>query len=328
MRPLCLTIVPFCWWSGSSNRTKYLCDSPGNDSFTCTPTKGTFTADGFTLEVENFPTVHAYGGEGFDVARMYDSPGDETYIAAGLTSRMIGDDFFIRAKNFDKTHGYAFYGGHDVALMSGTSGDDTYLGIEEWSKYYGPGYFNRTKVFEEVIATRTGGGKDVAHLHDSPGDDIYTAKPGEAIMTMASGVTLTALRFTHNHGYASQEGYDKAYLTGSELDDMYMATTAYNRLCDIDWTYVLRVKYFEEVHAQPGEGGYNIAYLYDSKWADLLQAEDNWARVRSNNAYIDFIYEATGFDWVEARHYRGTDYKQVAADLAFELAYRGGWLEP
>jgi len=126
------------------------------------------------------------------------------------------------------------------------------------------------------------------------------------------------------NAYAFAGGRDVADMFGSAGDDVFYSDPIQAALYST-WFYN-RVKYFEEVNAHGGGGENDRADLFDSALVDLLEADDDWARLSHDDAMLYFVYSVKDFDSVKVwseNDSRNT--KNVATDLLFDLYLEGTW---
>ena len=304
--------------------TATLYDSPGDDTFLAWPKLGKLFGDGFLVRVKFFAQIVAQrtaGGK--DVATFYDSDGDDTFTTSPEQTELVGDGFRNAAVQFDEVYGYADEGGYDVAHMYDSPGDDTFYVTPGDGKLYGPGYYSRAIGFDAVHGYGTSLGRDVAHLYDSPGDDEFVGKPDYSKLS-GPGYLSRVKFFEAVHGYGTAGGRDVATLYGSAGDDTFIGWPTCSKMLAGD--HINRVKLFEEVYARGAQGGNDTAELHDSSGDDLLEAADNWARLSSNNAEVDFLYELIALQHVTAASTTGNDTKSIATPLEVDLMLTGPWV--
>jgi len=95
-----------------------------DDEFAAAPHRGmTVVVNGVEYQWDTVTSVQAFGGAGFDTARLYGSPGDERFTASDQTAALEGGGFRIDVDQFEAVHGYA-NSGNDTAEMTGSPGDD------------------------------------------------------------------------------------------------------------------------------------------------------------------------------------------------------------
>jgi hypothetical protein len=222
---------------------------------------------------------------GDDVAYFYDGTGNDDFTSTPITATIDYDalpgspDIEATATGFDEVYAYAMSGGTDAADLTGSASIDRYHAFSDRS-YMRPdddSYLTYTKGFQSTTAHSIGSG-DFAFLYDTDGNDVLNADSTSAAFTLnpTSGgqVVNTATAFDQVYSNASNGGLDKAYLTGTSGDDIFVG--------DADWGYLLRsvgpddffnsVRYFDEVYADPGDDvdgnddllDLNVTYLLDT----------------------------------------------------------------
>ncbi|KKK80691.1 hypothetical protein LCGC14_2820970 [marine sediment metagenome] len=87
-----------------------------------------------------------------------------------------------------------------------------------------------------------------------------------------------------------------------------------------------RAKFFEQVFADAGNGGNDVAELHDSALNDLLDAQGDVARLTNEDLGAIF-QQATKFDTVTAFGTTGTNRRDVRLPLSFVLQFNGTWID-
>ncbi|MBN1589760.1 MAG: hypothetical protein JW888_09615, partial [Pirellulales bacterium] len=305
----------------------YLYDSPGDDTFTSTPTLAKLNGSDYNMELASFRYVDVYSQNGgIDHANMFDSPGDDVYTATGPKpntpnyAELRGDTFKVTAHTFRYTAASAAAGGYDLARLYDSPGEDTFEAAPTYGKLYGAGFYNRADYFDKVEAHGDAGGEDVVRLYDSAGDDELKAGGANDMTLIGSGFNISASNFQHVVAFADQ-GHDVATFYGTNGDDTFIGTPVYGKLTSGDRTF--RAYGFDEVNAW-GKGGNDKAYLKDSALADLFEARgsisngdgDNaWARL--SNEELDFLLWVANFEEVHAESTSSGDRADIGPEVDF-----------
>jgi hypothetical protein len=91
--------------------------------------------------------------------------------------------------------------------------------------------------------------------------------------------------------------------------------------------YSHELSYFDEVHADAASGTDDRAYLWDSEFEDLLEVVDDSARL--SGSALPFLFDLTGFDYVEAESTTEGDGDTVEEEAhVFDLVLDGWWENP
>ena len=160
----------------------YLYDSPGDETLTAYPNRGTLAGAGFYNNAYNFRYLYAYAANGgTDAAVLYDSSGDDTlkaYPAVSVLQDATNAVFYNSASNFDSVAAYATSGGTDAATFFDSDGDDTFTGRPQNVRLERAGvYANIAYSFEFAAAYGTKG-LDRANLYGSGGGDTVVDNAG------------------------------------------------------------------------------------------------------------------------------------------------------
>jgi hypothetical protein len=299
-----------------------LYDDPStSDRFVASPQESRLYGDGFYHRAIGFRYVHAVASTGDDVAKLYDDPStDDRFVASPQESRLYGDGFYHRAVGFRYVHAVAGTGDDVAKLYDDPSTSDRFVASPADARLYSDHFYHRAVGFRYVHAAATS--DDVAKLVGSQGDDTFVATPDQARL-LGEGFFNRAVGFR----YASADGGlgdDVAKLYGSAADDTLVATPEQSKLYGAGFHN--RALSFEEIHARADEGGYDRAYLDDSRWDDFLEAGKQSVRLFSNSAAVDFLYEVLGFEAVRATASEGNDVKDVAFEMPW-LELAGPWEE-
>ena len=190
----------------------------------------------------------------------------------------------------------------------------------------------------------TAGGHDRAYLHDSSSNDTFYADPTEASLynptyrssspslgQVFTGFYNRAKFFEEVYGYSVAGGRDTARLFGSDQDDVFtsdptkavLANAAYQESYTHGFSNEARS--FERVYANAGEGDDAATLLDAANEVDLLTAQGISARLSCQA--LDLIYEAAGFDRVQATSRTSGDKKSVSKTdpPQFFLDLEGVW---
>ena len=297
---------------GGDNMAK-LFTSPGEDNFLATPTyarlQGVRTGGAaYTVEMTNFGSVHAYGGGGQDVARLFDSVGNDVFEASPLQGALYGTGYYNRAKNFDGVHAYAGRG-NDVATLLDSAGDDIFASNPIQGALYGLGFYNRAKLFESVTARASteADDHDLAQFVDvDAAGDYETDSYDNVFVGTPTAATMTGEMLNHRALFFEEavvtgtQGIDIAKLFDSAGDDAFIASPTEATLQGPG--YSNQVVNFDAVHAY-GSAGKDMAGLSDSPGDDTL-----WAGPGESALFgVGFYNRAKNFDEVFAEATAGGD---------------------
>jgi len=324
--------------TAGGNDKAELYDTTMGDMFYAKPHEAGLFGDGFYNHPVFFEEVIAksYGGD--DVAEFYDSPdndGTDNFLFDGtdMSASMYGavqvaersGPYNNRAESFPHVYAYGSTEGLDAATFRDSPGNDNLVVAPNYGLMhsdYGNGFSAEAHDFRVIAGFSDAGGVDVARLYDSPKDDFVLCQPTVVSMHPSDGKYLHNVEnFEGVHVYATAGGNDQANMSGTAQSDAFYASSTEAAL----WGdgFYNRVRFFEEVYADAGEGDDDRADLFDSPASDLLEAENNWARM--SNKAVDFLFEATGFDHVTATTNEAGNQKNVAGSLEFDLDLIGPW---
>ena len=307
----------------SGNDVAFMFDSAGDDTFYATPIEGAMSSDGFFTRAKFFDEIHADASVGgHDKASFFDSEGRDTFVATPTYAELSGPGFRSQATNFDNVEALATAGEYDAARLYDSPGDDVFWTTPTFGALSGDGFHNQAIGFEGVNTYATAGGYDTGKMYDSPGDDTFYATATEG-MIWGPGFYRRAKDFERVESFATAGGSDIAQLFDSPGDDNFYGTPTEAALYGEG--FFNRAKYFEKVYGDAGEGGNDEALLYDSEEIDLLETDQDWARL--SNAALDFLYETTRFDYVKAISSSSGDKKDLPLLmlLQFDLELDGEW---
>ncbi|HUT12745.1 MAG TPA: hypothetical protein VMY42_19775 [Thermoguttaceae bacterium] len=280
---------------------------------------------GYKIVVRAYTITHTYGGDGYDIAKMYDSTGDDRFETNWYQGVMFSEKYFNRAKDFEVIHGYASPGsdgrGYDVAVMGDSAGDDTFDATPIESVMSNPKMYMRAKQFEEVTAKATEGGIDRANLHDSAGNDLFVGVPTSGQMS-GPGYQNTA-RFFDSVVADSTGGVDVAKLFDSAGADEFVADPLQATLSGPG--YSNQVKKFKGVHAYATAGGRDKAWLSGSLGQDTFKGDYYQGAMYDG---LTFYNRAKHFEEVYAQAGAGNDRAVLTDSIENDyLQANGNWVK-
>ena len=242
-------------------------DSPGDDTFTSSPTAASLVGSGYSHTAYDF------------------------FAALGYATNREGDDTA---------------GGNDQAVMADSAQKDKFKfdwnGPKQFfgKMYEGGIYYTRAKNFEEIAANMSGG-KDLARLFGSEGDDTFHGQRDASQMTGAQyDVTVTG--YNSLVAYA-ENGVDEAYFDDSEENDTVRARSLKVMMWGgsyADPTYMLTARRFDAYHFERTHGGDDLAKLHDTVLDDYVEVDDGIARFyMERDGERELLYESIAFEWVK-----------------------------
>ena len=193
---------------------------------------------------------------------------------------------------------------------------------------FSSGWTSGVTSFDAVNAYATAGGIDVARLYDSAGDDGFYATPTEGGL-WGTGFYNRVESFDQVLAYATAGGSDTANLYGSSGDETFYGTPTQGALWLPGGGWYNRAMYFDVVHAHLSQGGDEEVVLDDSAGDDLLEADDDWLQLFSDDV-VDFLIYLDGLDsqldWAEANSENGgNDTTDIIPLLDYDLDLDGPW---
>jgi hypothetical protein len=305
---------------------------------------------------------HATAG-GSDVAKLHDSAGNDEYKAWANGNAQM-DSTAANAPDawvygFEENDGIFDAGGpndDDVAYLYGSDVDDRLNfgsgNVDLRTKNLpSPYLIHLESLFERVYADAgTGGNNDEAWFNGTSDPDTFLAQAGDSQMTTGGGKFVAASGFETTRAYTStsEDGYDKAYLTGSTGNDTfsgYGKPREYNLFAGMGRLsgtgYLLEVYQFEEVYVDLLTGN-DTAKLYDGTGNDYFWGKLGVA-VLTNGTVDDatgglvtpgtYYYKVYGFDSAANDLVKlygtegGTNTKKVITPLDYLLATYGSWID-
>jgi len=310
-------------YSHAGRDTAEFFDTAGDDRFIGRHDESIFYGPGYYNRAKHFATINVYATDGYDEATLTDSPGNDLFYASSTAAGMIGPDYSQSLSGFDEILARSTVGGVDEAKLFDSPGPDWFTAWPDRAVMDGPGFQNTVEGFDGVHAYAGAGGLDVALLNDSDGDDTFVANPIEGVL-YGPGFYNRAKFFETIGATSAAGGRDEAHLTGSSGGDRFDARPEFGALSGTG--YRRQVTGFAAVYADALLGDNDEAFFTDSPSADRLDAQDNWARL--SNAAVDFLYQASNFDDVEADAAGPADEAHVVDPLDFNLTLSGPWLTP
>jgi len=309
---------------GGGSDTVELYDTAGDATLTTTPTYAEMAGSGgYYAKASLFEKVKAYASTGADVAKMYDSAGNDKFVASPKYALFTGTGFYILAAGFPKCMAYGTAGGRDVATLTGSPQADKFdASSDRVATYYGTGFYNRVESFDVIQATGNVAEQDVAVLR---GSDSLTA--GDLLVLGRNYGKLTGAGYEFKADYFRDltghggAGLDTVRFYDSADNDVFKVSQAWAEMRATD--YRNRALGFETVEGHVIIGGTDVAELTDTAMNDYLEAEDDWARLSSTEAGINYL--AHGFSQVTASSRNDGDKKRVLPELDFLFAATGRW---
>ena len=222
-----------------------------------------------------------------------------------VISIVVGNDFLVHVNGVR----YQLSGQVDEVVVSGNQGadrlyfagdshDDRLTSNVGNFQLVSENYTARGQSLEEIFVD-SGGGDDRAVLNDSAGNDRFDATYRRASLRGSQF-------FNQVTGYQRVEatasaGSDRAFLHGSSGSDWFIGRQTESLLRSQGREMV--ASQFESVRADGGNGGWDVAQLYDSTADDLLVIHPRHAEMWGNNAH----YKAFGFRSMYAYASEGND---------------------
>ncbi len=271
----------------------------------------------YSHSAANFEHLATDSTGGVDVASFYDSDGDDALAAKQFETVLSGPGFSFRADDYQYTHAYAKAGGHDTAEMWDTASNDRFKADPTYARMFKGAYQRRAKFFEEVVAYATGGFDD-ARVFDSWDTDQFIGTPTESrLHSDTAGFDIRVLAFDRVIARSSG-GADTATFMGGLGDDLLLAKwlradtlvkSPKTEMMDNDdplnpgSTYSITARRFNTTTAIGGQGGFDIAKLWDTLDDDKFVADGDRAAVYDSND--ELLYEVIAFDKVVFNHVFG-----------------------
>ncbi len=271
----------------------------------------------YSHSLASFETLTAYSTEGVDVASFYDSDGDDKLVAKEFETVLSGPGFNFRAEDFQYTHAYAKAGGNDLAEMYDTARNDRFKADPTYARMFKGAFQRRAKFFETVVAYATGGFDD-ARLFDSASTDQFTGTPTESrLRSDSAGFDIRVMAFDRVIARSSG-GQDEATFMGGAGNDLLLhkwlradtlVKSPKTEMMDNDdpenpgSTYSVTARRFNSTSAIGGQGGFDIAKLWDTLDDDRFTADGNTAA--AHDASNELLYDVAAFNKVVFNHVFG-----------------------
>ena len=292
-----------------------------DDTITLYPQSGSYLG-GYEVTTAGIETNTVTGGGGTDIAFLRDSAGDDTYRSQPDKATLVGPGFSQTILGIRTVHAYGLEGGHDVASLYDSDANDKLKAAPTFALLRGGGHFSRAKGFEEVYAYSLEQGNDYAVFVDSSGDEDFEATADYAQM-IGSDFLRRADQFERVLARAGEGGFDVARLVDSPQNDTLLGKSHKTRLYGLGMD--VTVRRFDEVHAEASSGGNDIAKLFDTPGNDYFEATGGVARLSTNAAGLELLYEVIAFERVRATRTTGIDVADVTVPTLFDLELVGGW---
>ena len=315
-------------------------DSPAADVFEGTPDEGTMKFDGSEdnfIRAANFRFLYAYAaGDGADVANLYDSPDSrDAFIGDPNYAKLFGAGFWMYTAGFGEVTATATAddGFDDRATLYDSYGADALVaGPASAQLTFEDGGFLQADNFRyvEAISWENDGATDTARLIGRPGSrDTFTGTPDYAVLQGAA-FSNRATQFDAVTAIGTARDGDVANLVGAptgydifEGSATHWLSQPYGKMYGLGYSHELL--YFDKIYAEAGAGTNDQAYLWDSKFDDILEATGSTATLSGDD--IPFLFGATGFDYVQAESTTQGDGDTVSATTGylFDLDLEGWW---
>lgn len=239
-------------------------------------------------------------GGGYDKVIMYDTPGmDRIKMTQDYSRVWNSTGYFAETRGYHRSYFYADNGGDDRAYLYDSKYDDTLKMTSSNARMISRKYYSFVRNVERVYGYSVNGGNDRSQFWDSDQDrDVFEAKPEFARM-YNNGYYNIASGFEQIDAFAYNTGAnDRAYLFGSEGDDMLVSSPAKTGITGAD--FAIDVHGFERTYGI-SNGGNDRALLLDSKLDDRFIARPDEATLYNDAYYL----KASGFAKVDAWSSKG-----------------------
>ena len=299
----------------TGNDRSTLRGSAGDETFIGSPTSGRLAGEDVIHVARGFNIINAVGLGGNDRAFLSDSANDDRFFASPDIALLSGDSFRNIARGFGLVSAAASEG-DDIATLQGSTGDDQFYSTPQLATLTGSGYRNFANGFLRVNAVGNGG-NDIAQMVGSAGDDVFF---GSSISSQFSGDGFSnqASGFAEVYSFGGG-GNDFSSLQDSAGDDTMIANA--NSTSMFGDGYVVSVSQFATYNVFARNGGFDIAFISDSRSDDFFTAEGSQASLKTTRSR----YTAFNFEQVVARSLNGgTDYLR-SGEIDFRLVQTGNW---
>ena len=263
-------------------------------------TFGSMTSENWRVDFSNFDEVRVESGGGYDLAFLDDTEQDDRLKMTQDYARMWNDSFYVETRGFHRTYAYAKNGGEDRVYHYDSKYDDTIKMTSHNSRMIGRKFYNFAGQFERNYAYSLNGGQDRAQLWDSYEDhDVFEGRPdygrlyNDHFYNFADGFAQLDVFGVH------EGGSDRAFLRGSEGEDVLLSSPARSGLAGQSYRY--DVHRFERVYAYSEGGEKDRAYLFDSKLDDRFVGGPTEAKLYND----EYFLKAVGFSQVDAYSSKG-----------------------
>ncbi|HUT95464.1 MAG TPA: PKD domain-containing protein [Thermoguttaceae bacterium] len=317
-----------------------LTDSSGADVFEATPQEGKLKFNGSEddfIRAAGFRYLYGYAtSDGIDTANLHDSPNSkDTFIANPDYGKLFGPDFWMYAAGFGHVSATATAGvGFDdrAALQDSYGADAFEAGPTSAQLTFEAGGTLQANNFRfvEAVSWEGDGANDTVRLRGRPGSkDTFTGTPDYAKLE-GIGFSNRATQFDTVTAIGTARDGDVANLVGSpdgfdifEGNAAHWLSQPYAKMYGLGYSHELL--YFDKVLADAGAGTYDQAYLWDSKFDDLLEVVGDSATLSGTD--IPFLFGVTSFDYVKAESTTQGDGDAVnaATGYLFDLDLEGWW---
>jgi subtilisin family serine protease len=244
-----------------------LSGTAGNDRFISRGERSWLKTDGSTVIVDGFDAIAVEGGGGYDSASLYDTAGDDQFVINPNSATMTSDSLQVSVDGFERINAFS-KSGNDSVTMHGSAGDDTFNYRDSVSQLNGDGFASYAQGFADVNVI-SGGGEDRAQVHDTAGNDTFYSDRGETEM-ISAGLSVGTSGFKQVDLISNQGGFDRAFLQGSDGNDVVSADADSSQLTLSDGQST-RVVGMNETQIDTG-AGIDSSFLTGTDGRDVLNA--------------------------------------------------------
>ena len=248
--------------------------------------------------------IHIDGLSGIDRITIRGTEQNETAILQPGSVNLAGQTYELYGINIEKIDVTAGSGDDQVSMIGSDGSNRLYSYASCTLLLDSPRTFcHRAIGFDTVMVDATTGGRNRAFLHGSSADDLFDAMPDHAILERSVGTseatTVIAAGFQSLYTYGMNGGTDEATLTGAgNVRNRLYSYANVSILTESRRSFYLYTKGFDTVTASSPSNHHTYAYLYDSRGADMLIAEPEFAYMDRAEPWSDTT--AIGFTRVLA----------------------------
>ena len=239
----------------------------GNDLFASLDGRNWLQTGRSWLVIDGYDAVSFDGGGGNDRAYLYDSTDDDHFVLRSDQATLTNDAYSVTINNISQVNAYSTSGSDSVQIYD-TAGDETFNHRDGVSTLTGDGYQLYARGFADVDVHSVGG-NDLAEIYDTAGNDTFYSNGGDTEL-VSKDLSVTTTGFKQVDVIANKGGFDRAFLNGTDGDDVVLADRDSSTLTLANGQSS-RVVGFDQTNVDT-KGGIDFSYITGSEEREKLTA--------------------------------------------------------